>query len=116
MRTLNETRFAVVWICMLLLIVVALLEPIGAASVVRGRLLRATPQGNYPAQQIRVTLNSQQYGRSNPTFSGSDGMYYLYNIPPGPYAVEVWVSNQPLTTHIQVGPQGYTDVPVIQLR
>src|SRR5262245_24746381 len=66
------------------------------AATVRGRLVRRTPQGFYPAQGVPVTVFSREKGRSGASYSGPDGMYYLYNIPPGPYTLEVWVyPNQP---------------------
>lgn len=85
-----------------------------AAGNVRGLLLRRGPQGNYPAEGIAVTVYAQQMGRSRPGFSGSDGMYYLYNVPAGPYYLEVWAhgfGNPPIVFQIFVDDRRqFTDV------
>lgn len=69
------------------------------AATVRGRISR----GNYPAPYITVTLYSQQYGWSSPALTGFDGMYYLYNVPPGQYMLHLWFGGpQPLVYTITV--------------
>lgn len=62
---------------------------------IRGRLERATPGGVYPAVGVAVTVYSSSIGRSNPTYAGTDGMYYIYNVPPGAYALEIWIPGAP---------------------
>ena len=42
-------------------------------------------------------------------------MYYLYNIPPGVYTLEVWVPNSPMSYQIQVDGQAYTDIAPIRV-
>ena len=85
-----------------------------AAGNVRGLLLRRGPQGAYPAEGIAVTVYVQQLGRSRPGFSGSDGMYYLYNVPAGQYFLEIWAhgfSNPPIVFQIVVDDRlPFTDV------
>lgn len=86
------------------------------AGTLRGRLDRRDSYGrNIPAAYVHVTLYSQQQGRSSPAYTGVDGMYYLYNVPPGSYTLEVWVypNRPPLTYGIQVYNQPYTDIPPI---
>jgi hypothetical protein len=43
-------------------------------------------------------------------------MYYLYNVPPGGYYLEIWTSRDasvpPTVYPVQVG-EPYTDIPVI---
>lgn len=80
---------------------------IAQAALVRGRLLR----GRYNAPGVAVTVWCQAYGRSQPSYSGPDGMYYLPNIPPGQYTLEIWAipNNPPLTFVIYVTEPG-TDV------
>ncbi|MBI3048402.1 MAG: carboxypeptidase regulatory-like domain-containing protein [Acidobacteria bacterium] len=84
------------------------------AGNVRGLLLRRGPQGTYPAAGIAVTVYAQQLGRSRPGYSGSDGMYYLYNVPAGWYYLEIWAhgfGNPPLVFQIFVNDQQpFTDV------
>ena len=90
-------------------------QVVGATSTVRGKLIRIGPQGTYPAGGIRVTVNSQYRGRSNPAYSGPDGMFYLYNIPPGQYVLEVWATSPALFFTIQVREQPFSDVAPIRV-
>ncbi|MGO9864770.1 MAG: hypothetical protein ACLPLR_14250 [Terriglobales bacterium] len=80
-------------LCFLLVVVVA---DTAAAATIRGRLDRVAPNGyRYPASAVAVTAQSPYVGRSNPAFTAQDGMYYLYNVPPGYYTLEVWWSRDP---------------------
>ena len=87
-----------------------------AASVVRGRLVRKGPYGEYPAGGVGVTvyaLNSR-IGRSPMSYSGTDGMYYIPNVPGGRYKLEIWISSRPRTFDISVNDrQAYTDIAPI---
>ncbi len=86
------------------------------AGTIRGRLVRRSGQGDYPAKGIQVTVFRSQMGKSSPTYSGTDGMYYLYNIPEGTYTLQVWVypNAAPLTFTITVDGQQFTDIaPII---
>ena len=87
-----------------------------AAQTVRGRLWRSTPNGLNPASALAVTLYSPQRGRSSPAYSTSEGYYYLYNVPPGRYILEIWTGRAPTTTEIMVGMQPFTDIPATTLR
>ena len=86
----------------------------GSAGNVRGLLLRRNPQGSYPVAGIAVTVYAQQIGRSRAAYSGSDGMYYLYNIPGGAYYLEIWAhgyGNPPIVFQIFVNDrQQFTDI------
>jgi hypothetical protein len=84
-------------------------------SIVRGRLFRVINGGSFRAPGIALTVFSPQMGRSSPAYSGPDGMYYLYNIPPGVYTLEVWVPNSPMSYQIQVDGQAYTDIAPIRV-
>ena len=83
------------------------------AATVRGRLEN---RNRYPVAYVAVTLYNEQRGRSAAAYTGGDGMYYLYNVPPGEYLLEVWIypGRPPLTYSIQVNDPG-TDIPPIQL-
>lgn len=87
------------------------------ASTVRGRLERRDVYGKgYVAAHIRVVLVSQQNIRSTPAYSGNDGLYYLYNVPPGLYILEVSTdpNRAPLRFKIQVNNQSVTDIgPIV---
>lgn len=92
--------------CVLL---VSLMVVTANAATVRGRLVHAN---GYPAAGVAVTVVNQQVGRSSPAYAGPDGMYYLYNIPPGYYYLEVWTypGAPPQVYQIQVF-EPYTDLP-----
>jgi hypothetical protein len=75
----------------------------GAPSVplalVRGRLTRS----DRPAVGIPVNVFNQQLGYSGYSYSGPDGMYFLYNIPPGEYDLLVWaIPGRPVAYRIRV--------------
>lgn len=81
------------------------------AATIRGRLVYSN---GYPAAGAAVTVLNRQVGRSSPGYAGANGMYYLYNIPPGYYYLEVWLrpGAKPIVYQIQVlGP--YIDIPPI---
>jgi hypothetical protein len=79
-----------------------------AQTTVRGQLFK---NGQFPAAGIQVTLVSQATGRSSPSFTGNDGMYYLYNVPFGNYYLEVWVSNPPQAYPVQITGYPFNDLP-----
>ncbi len=65
-----------------------LLASAAHAATVRGQLVFAS--SNAPAPYVAVRLNSQSKGPSEFSYSGSDGKYYLRNVPAGAYQLEVW--------------------------
>jgi hypothetical protein len=77
-------------------------------TTVRGQVLH---NGQSPAAGIQVTLFSQATGRSSPSITGNDGMYYLYNVPFGNYYLEVWVSNPPQAYPVQITGSPFHDLP-----
>lgn len=86
------------------------------AATVRGRLERRAASGAvYPAPGIAVTVYRRDLGRSAPSYTGPDGMYYL-NVPAGSYSLEIWLSRDPRvpprTYPIRVA-DPYTDIPPI---
>lgn len=85
------------------------------AGTVRGRLVRRTPRGEFPAQGIPVTVFRSDLGRSGTAYTGPDGMYYLYNVPPGNYALELWVypNSRPMVFSIVVSTQAFSDIAPI---
>src|SRR5207245_10993423 len=66
---------------------------------------------------VTVSVFSGTRGRSGFSYSGYDGMYYLYGIPPGPYTLELWLhpNARPRTYPIQVFPSPWPDIPQIHL-
>lgn len=88
-----------------------------SAATVRGRLDRVSPNGApYAATGVAVTIYDQSMGRTTPAYAGTDGFYYLYNIPAGSHYLEVWTSRDPSVPPtvypISVG-EPYTDIPPI---
>jgi hypothetical protein len=101
-----------------LMLVVFMLSAFTYASTVRGRLDRRDNYGRmYPAVYVPVTLYQQGRGRSAPAYTGSDGMYYLYNVPPGTYSLEIWAypNQRPIVYTIYVYDQPLTDIAPIQI-
>ncbi|RYU58537.1 carboxypeptidase regulatory-like domain-containing protein [Methylolobus aquaticus] len=84
------------------------------AQTIRGRLMK----GPYPIAGIAVNVSSPMLGASGFAYSGPDGMYYLFNIAPGPYTLQVWdIPNMaPMQFQIAVYPQPWIDIAPIQLR
>lgn len=64
------------------------------AAILRGRLVAQGPSGQFPVAGIAVTVLRPDLGRSPPSYSSQDGMYYL-NVPAGLYTLEVWFSRDP---------------------
>ena len=79
-----------------------------AQTTVRGQLLH---NGQFPAAGIQVTIYSQAFGRSSPSMTGNDGMYYFYNVPFGSYYLEVWISNPPQAYPVQITGYPFHDLP-----
>lgn len=87
------------------------------AETVRGKIVRETDNGEYPAAYAAVTLNSEQTGRSARTYSTLEGVFFLYNVPPGEYDLEVWAAKKIISkTPISVVPgQEVTDVGFVRI-
>jgi hypothetical protein len=82
-----------------------------SAATVRGRV---SHQNGNAAVGYAVTVSSNpQRARSSPVTVGSDGMYYLFNVRPGSYYLEVWIPGHgPQVYEIKVH-ESYTDIPKI---
>ena len=87
-------------------------------NTVHGSLVRLSPHGPYPAVNVRLTLFSPSMKqRSAPAYSDRDGRYSFFNVPAGPYLLEIWgpgqnpVVQQPVT----VLNAPYTDIPQIKV-
>lgn len=89
------------------------------AGTVRGRLFRMVYGRPYPAPYVAVTLFNQQMGRSRPAYTDTSGMYYLFNVPPGVYQLEIWWSRNPndlpYRYTISVSNNPYTDIAPIRI-
>lgn len=85
-------------------------------TIVRGRLFRRGPRGEYPATGIGVRLTHPRYGPSSLSYTDSyRGMYYL-SAPPGEYTLEIWLSkDQVMRFTIRALPQEFTDIAPIQV-
>lgn len=96
-----------VCLCILFLVTAA------NAATIRGRLIHSN---GYPAGGIAVTVYNANTGRSSPAYTGGDGMYYIYNVPAGPYYLEVWVypGSPPVVYQVQIG-EPYTDLPQVMV-
>jgi hypothetical protein len=83
------------------------------AATIRGKLVH---KNNQPATGYEVTISNGQAGRSTPARAGADGMYYIYNIAPGAYDLEVWVpgAKAPAVYRINVV-EPNTDVPQLSV-
>ena len=88
---------------------------VATAATVRGRLDRVYRNG-VRKHAAGVTVLSRARGRTSPSHTDSDGMYYIYNVSPGAYYLEVWVNSSPgsppMVFPIQVV-EPYTNVPAI---
>lgn len=80
---------------------------------VQGKLEGFGPYGNYALARIAVTLSSDKMGRTAPSFTDSQGMYYLKNIPVGEYVLEIWPHEKdPITFPVVVeSDAGVTQIP-----
>ena len=112
---MNTKRRITTPLAVLILVIIAAVEAIAGGSTVRGRLVR---EGNYPAAGVEVSLLAvnTKLGRSSRSYSGTDGMYYIRNVPPGEYDLELWVAKEPVTYRITVRDGEYTDIAPIVLR
>lgn len=98
--------------CVALLFLAATFPAPARAAVLRGRLDRVDQYGrHFPAGGISVTVYRQDLGRSSPSVTDTNGMYYL-TVPAGAYWLEIWVSNPPRAYQITVV-EPVTDIPPI---
>jgi hypothetical protein len=99
-----------------LLLIIFLQAGYLSAASIRGQLL--CENNSVPAVGIAVTVFNPQTGRSNPSFTGGDGMYYLNGIPAGIHTLEIWIyrsqGTPSMVYQIQVG-EPHTDLPRVNL-
>lgn len=110
-------RLSVGWLAAwLALALLSCTAPDAIAQTVRGRLLR----GQTPAAGVGVNLvYADAAGRRIQTgfvLSAPDGMYYLYNVPPRDYVLQIWDRPEPQRFNIRVQPQQWVDIAPIQVR
>jgi hypothetical protein len=104
MRTLLAAAGMPAWVC---------LAAYGAS--VQGQL--TCGDGNTPATGIAVTVHNASTGRSSPSFTGADGMYY-FNLKAGTYTLEIWTSKSsstPAPTQTINVTEPNTDIPRIKV-
>ena len=98
------------------ILLVVLGAAVHAASTVRGKLLREVEGRGYPVAGIMLHLIRPK-GAPLTTYSGSEGLFYFYNVTPGEYTLEVVVSSTDVRKFgIHVEGQPYTDIAPITIR
>ena len=87
-----------------------------AVSTVRGKVYRQIKDKQVGANGIAVRLNHAKKGPSSYSYSNSEGMYYLYNIPPDQYTLEVTAGPKNILKFaIKVQDKEYTDIAPIKI-
>lgn len=87
----------------------------GEAATVRGRVEHISANSQRAVMAgIAVTVFRAGLGRSAPTYTDRNGMYYLQNLPAGTYNLEIWMAGrqQPVVYRIRVS-EPYTDIPPV---
>lgn len=108
-------RFAIALAFMVLGFVTA--QALAAASTVRGQIYRMVNGKRVGANGIAVRLNHPQRGPSSAVYTNSEGMYFLYNIPPGQYTLEVTITQKNIKKYqITVENKPYTDIAPIEAK
>ena len=116
-RSRNKKYMATIRFVSLLLVSSGLLlaARLAYGGNVEGRLnYRGSSGAISPAPHIQVNLVESVQKRSSSTFTGFDGMYYFFNVPPGQYTLEIRASgNKPLNYKITVRDQPSTRIAPI---
>ena len=70
-----------------------------AQTTVEGQVLRdkANKSDKHPAVNVPITLQSEKMGRSPVVYTNSEGKYYLKDVPPGKYTIQIWSESLPNT-------------------
>jgi hypothetical protein len=84
-----------------------------AAGTVRGKLYRDAGGRAHPAAGVSVRLRDA-HSSMRTTSSSSDGFFYFYNVPAGPYTLDV-LGPAPQSYSIRVEDRDYTDIAPIQV-
>ena len=107
-----ELPYRIVAACLVILFLMATVPVPANAALLRGQLIRIYPNGTRgPVPGVTVTVFRQDLGRSTPSVTDGNGMYYL-QVPPGQYWLEIWISNPPRAYQITVF-EPNTDIPPI---
>jgi len=101
----------------LILAALVTVHALAAASTVRGQIYRMVNGKRVGANGIAVRLNHPQRGPSSLVYTNNDGMYFLYNIPPGQYTLEVTITQKNVKKfQITVENKAYTDIAPIEAK
>jgi len=91
---------------------VLLLAGVASAATAHGQLLYAN---NAVAAYVAVRLSAPGKGASEFAYSGSDGKYYLRNIPAGTYHLEVWRGGKAVVSVAVTVREPATELPPTRL-
>lgn len=83
-------------------------------STVGGSVVASSSLGTSPAPYASVRLESDQPGMSSVFFTGRDGMYWFYGVPPGRYKLTIEWSGRVRSVAITVQDQPITDIQEFQ--
>lgn len=89
-----------------LTVILIAIAPAALAGTVRGKVIRAD---GAPHESAAVSLGSG----SSPVYTGRDGMFYIRNVQPGTYTVEVKSPRQTKKFRVTVQAAEYTDLAPI---
>lgn len=92
-----------------LTVILIAIAPAALAGTVRGKVIRAD---GAPHESAAVSLGSGS-GNSSPVYTGRDGMFYIRNVQPGTYTVEVKSPRQTKKFRVTVQAAEYTDLAPI---
>ena len=84
------------------------------AGTVRGLVVTADSAKLFAG--AAVTLENKTLGRSATVYTGADGMYYLRNVPPGTYTLEVRTSTALKKYRVVIQPKPYVDIMPISAK
>jgi len=112
-RAARPILFRIAVYCALFLV---MLESAGAATL-RVHLNRLNHGRAVPAADVCITVFASNGARSPRACSNSRGIYYLPNILPGNYVLEIWTNPgaPPIRQNIRVA-EPYTDIQPITVR
>ena len=83
------------------------------ADTVRGKVCHTDGTTAYPGAVVTLVSTS---GESAPVYTGSDGMYYLRNVPAGVYMMHVKTNAGTRVLRITVLRRNYTDIAPVNVR
>lgn len=108
-------RFAIALAVMVLGLATA--HALAVNSTVRGQIYRMVNGKRVGANGIAVRLNHPKRGPSSAVYTNSEGMYFLYNIPPDQYTLEVTITPKNIKKfQITVENKPYTDIAPIEAK